>query len=327
MIPEGTLVEEGADRDDVDQFALDRAAKRIKSMSTSSTLAWQRFRSLLSGLTFAGILWFLFRSWFLVGAVTIGLALHELGHIVPLQRWGIAWDLRFGLYGAATISVRAQRRALSHFENSLVHLAGPASNLLAALLLLLVYGCSGTNSWLEVCNLNALLALINLLPFADLSDGSKFIERLFASLEEDVEYRWLWGIGAWILSLLWIAVITRADPLRLVMTGVFVVWAMVDVIRESGEDDPGEAASPRAMTHIQAGALVAAMFVGLGSSTALVMLTPFWFDQQDALRVLQGFSHLWRFLAASPGTAALIGALGVLMRLFLRSRSRSKGED
>lgn len=237
--------------------------------------------------------------------LTFSLVVHELGHVLALRRFGVRWHVRFSVLGAATISPLAQRRRLSHFQNSLIHLAGPLANLAEALIFLAIYliassatrGTAGTG-WLRAANFAALLVVFNLLPLGRLSDGGKFAQRLFASLSERLEARLLFSIAYWGWSIAWIAGITWGNRTRVVATAAIGIWYVVAMLIESFEDDPADALAPEAMTARQGAALFSIATSALIAGTALVMLAPFWLTTDDMLRMAQGYAGILAIFGA-----------------------------
>ncbi|MGC9347899.1 MAG: hypothetical protein ACP5JG_07165 [Anaerolineae bacterium] len=262
--------------------------------------AWRATaRSLTSALLFALAASILLQSIELGLIVTITLALHELGHILMLNRFGIDWEVRFGLFGAATVTPMEQRQQLDHYDNSLVHLAGPLANVTQALISCAVHGVAyvltggapGT-IWLRIANFAGLIALLNFLPLGHLSDGGKFAGRLFASLTESSESRLLWSLFVWLISLTWIVAVSWGDTARTITTLTVGVWYVGGMLIESRADNPADAQSPRAMTFRDGARLFALLGLGLLLSTALVLLTPFWLTRERALAIARAVAGL-----------------------------------
>jgi hypothetical protein len=262
--------------------------------------SWRGFaRTLTSALLFAIGASVLLQSLALGVLVTLTLLFHELGHVALLSRFDISWEVRFGLFGAATVTAIEERKRLDHYQNSLIHLAGPLANVCQALGALGVHGVTsiviGGDAavvWLRVANFAALMALINLLPLGHLSDGGKFAGRLFASLTESSESRLLWKLLIWLASLIWIVAVSWGDLARTIGTLAVGVWYVAGMVLESHEDDPADAGSARAMTFDEGARLFAITGAGTLLSTALVVLAPFWLTRAHALAIAGAVADL-----------------------------------
>jgi hypothetical protein len=249
----------------------------------------KRLRGLYSAVIFAVLASVVFRSWELAWMVTLGLGFHELGHVLLVWWFGIDWEVGFGVFGAWTRTPLKARLALGHYSNSLIHLAGPLFSLLLALLALVGHLLSPQNPaqdfWLRMANFNALLGLLNVLPFGALSDGGKFVRKLFSSLDESTEKKFLWALALWSLSLAWLFFVIDRDLVRLISVSFIGVWFIVHMLLESRLDDPAEAASPKAMTDLQAALLLFVMVGILLVATAVVMQTPLWLTRERVLNM------------------------------------------
>ncbi len=303
-------------------------------------------RSLTSALLFGVAASLLLQSWELGWLLTLSLALHELGHVALIQRHGIRWEIRFGLFGAATITPRDEREALDCFQDALIHIAGPLANLAQAFAALAIYALSALvpggpyRVWLRVADFAALLTVLNLLPIGQLSDGGKFAHDLFASLTEKQEGRLLWTVLFWLVSLAWFIAISWGDTLRTMGSLAVGVWFVIGMIIHSRRDDPAAAHAPDAMNERQAGLLFGAVAGALLVCTALVVLTPFWMTPDQAETLARNAAALYAFVTARGGPVAqalLVGAallfLAVLILAPLVQRKRDhpppppSGED
>ena len=111
--------------------------------------------------------WFaLSNGWRLLFTILSAAALHELGHYLALRSFGTrVTGLRINILGA---QMRTESRRLSYGQELLAVLAGPAANLLWALLLA---PFSGTD-WVVGVHLS--LCFFNLLPIRPLDGGRAF---------------------------------------------------------------------------------------------------------------------------------------------------------
>lgn len=256
---------------------------------------WKReLRALVSPILFAIVVAFIFQSWEIGLMLTASLGFHELGHIALIWIQRMEWELGFGAMGVWTKSSLEQRNVLSHFANSLIHLAGPACSFIFALISLGIFIIKEPSAdrgyWLYLSNLNALLALLNLLPMGNLSDGGKFAKRLFASLSTRDEIRLLSLLAITIPS--WLGLLNKMDLARAASLGVPVLWLLVSMIIESRQDDPAEAESPKAMTNQQAGLLFSTTIMIFFLCFCLVIITPFWLTESAVLRMAEGWITL-----------------------------------
>jgi hypothetical protein len=293
---------------------------------------WPKLLRLVGSMVlFAVLVAALFQNWALGWLITASLAVHELGHVVALRLLGVEMEVGFGAAGAWTRSPAQQRRAMDHLSNSLVHLAGPAASLAYALLAMGLSALGRLNAMgdqlLRLANLNALLALLNLLPMGSMTDGGKVIKRVFASLHEDVESHVVWALVPWLASLLWLIVLVRRDLVRAVSVLLIGVWFVVQVLVEKEKDDPTASASLRAMETGQAIGLLAGTIAVLLATTVAVVAIPFWLTQDEVITMVVGWASLLIYLALhSPVEVrvglALVGlvALYVLGRLVLGHR-------
>lgn len=106
-----------------------------------------------------------------VVAVLLASAIHEGGHLFLLRFFGVrAEQLRLNALGAEIVAPGLER--LSYGRELLVTLAGPAANLLAALLLSAAARGFGLDALYLHAGAHALLGAFNLLPCAPL-DGAR----------------------------------------------------------------------------------------------------------------------------------------------------------
>ena len=256
---------------------------------------WRReIHSLISAVIFSVVIAFIFQSWEMAWLITLSLVFHELGHILAISRLGLDWELGFNILGAWTMTSRQARQALSDYRNSIIHLAGPFASLLLAgltyLIAVLVVPGEQRQIWLRLANFNALLCVLNLLPMGSLSDGGKFVRRLFSSADERLEERLLALVGVVPLVFACIILTIRLDWARVLSLLVIVLWFGLSMLVESRLDDPTKSTTPKAMKPRQARELLSAMILVLLASMALVVITPFWINPEHIAKMIIQFS-------------------------------------
>jgi Zn-dependent protease len=267
----------------------------------------------------------LFQNAVLALLITISLAVHEMGHVFALRLFGIESEVGFGVIGAWTRSSTRLRDVLGHLANSLIHLAGPVANLIFSLLALglsTIWRVRAIDGYLpRLANLNALLALFNLLPMGSMTDGGKVIERVFASLREDVENEVIWALVPWLASLLWLIVLVRRDLVRAISVLLIGVWFVVEVLIQKVENDPAASASPQAMRPRQA---VGVLFITIGlllASTFAVVAIPFWLAENEVRSMIVRWASLLLYLALdSPPALRISIAFGGLVAVYFLVR-------
>jgi hypothetical protein len=282
---------------------------------------WPKTLRLVGSMVlFALLVAILFQNWALGWLITASLAVHEAGHVVALRWLGVETEVGFGAAGAWTRSPIGQRRAMDHLTNSVVHLAGPAASLGYALLSIglstLVSGHAAGNHLLRLANLNALLALLNLLPMGSITDGGKAIQRVFASLRENVESQVVWALVPWLTSLCWLIVLVRRDLVRAVSVLLVGVWFVVQVLVERERDDPAASQSLRAMRTGQAVGVLGGMIAALLASTFAAVAMPFWLTREEVITMAGRWTSLLVYLAWRSSSAlriglALVGLIGL----------------
>jgi len=253
---------------------------------------WQEIRGLLSLLAFVAGVGFIFQSFEIALLITAALGIHELGHVLAVSLFGIEWDIGFGVAGAWISTPRDDRRTLSHFENTVIHLAGPAFSLLYAVLAVVIHLASGLNQdyWLRLADLSATIGLLNVLPIGRVSDGGKAIQRVFASLDERAE-RWLLPAPIlWIVSLLWVVSVTPYNWIGILAFGLIGVWFVIGLLRESLRDDPRDAQSVQAMTRNQGFLVISYMVILMVATTAIMLLTPLWLTEDHVVAMVRGWA-------------------------------------
>lgn len=144
-------------------------------------------------------------GWRTLTAVLGAAAIHEAGHWLVLRSLGAqVAGLRIGILGAV---LETDRRSLSYGGELAAVLAGPAVNLLSALLLTLL----GGERWAVLTGAHLVLGMFNLLPVIPL-DGGRALYLLIA---------WSAGPSAAEWALRWIG---AAAAVSLAAGVCYLVW-------------------------------------------------------------------------------------------------------
>ena len=184
----------------------------------------------------------------------------------------------------------------------------------------------------RLANLNALLCLLNVLPFGGRSDGSQFLKRLFASLEEKAELRYLWPVVIWPLPLVWAFAVTRTDLLGALSVVLIGGWLVVQMLLESERDDPADAFSSQAMTKMESALMFLVLMLILTLSTTISLVTPFWMTEAHVVHMIYGLAgiFIYLFFRSSLLVRALIliilGFGAYFLGRTLRHRRKEKNE-
>jgi len=245
---------------------------------------------------------------------------------------GIEFDTGFNVLGAWTATPREARQRLSHFANSIIHLAGPAANLAYACVALSVHLFInpdwGSDYWLRLANFNALLALVNLLPLGDYSDGGKILRRLFASIEGRAEQMVWWALAVWMAALLWFLVIIQFDILRLIAVALISAWFLVQARLEGEHDQPGDFDLSKAMNDKQAAFLLALLVTAFILGTLVSFATPFWLTRPQVYHMVYSNSALLLYLLFGSPLVLRLGMAVLLLAgvSFILRRRRRKSQ-
>jgi Zn-dependent protease len=141
--------------------------------------------AVVSTLLLGGLIWVFTGSWIAVVAILFGLLVHEYGHVLAMNAYGMG-PARIYIVPFLGGMAKAQRRAESEWHGVLVSLAGPAFGLLAAIPFFGLYIVTGDGMWLQGVFYIAMLNLLNLAPAPPL-DGSKALGPVLALIHPMVE--------------------------------------------------------------------------------------------------------------------------------------------
>lgn len=246
-------------------------------------------------MVFALTVAFVLRSWETAWVITLSLLFHELGHGLAVSGFGIDWELGFSPLGAWTKTPLKARRALNHFSNSLIHLAGPFFSLLLALSAIIIYLLPLTNKpefWLGLANFNGLVCVLNLLPMGKLTDGGKFVRKLFSSADQTTEQRLLGIVGVLPLVFLAAIIVYHLDWARMISLLTIVLWFVLTMLLESRFDTGKNRDSQKTMTAPQARDLLSGMILMLLFGMGVITTTPFWLTAAHVVKMVAFFSFL-----------------------------------
>lgn len=138
-----------------------------------------------STLLLGGLIWYFTGSWIAVVAILFGLLVHEYGHVLAMNAYGMG-PARIYVVPFLGGMAKGQRRAESEWHGVLVSLAGPGFGLLAAIPFFGLYIVTREPMWLEGVFYVAILNLLNLAPAPPL-DGSKALGPVLALIHPMVE--------------------------------------------------------------------------------------------------------------------------------------------
>lgn len=272
----------------------------------------------------------LFRSWSLALIVTLGLAFHELGHIVAASYFGVRWELILNQFGVGTLTSLREREGLSQFQNSIIHLAGPAASLVLTLIMLEIGVFFADElpsvNWILLANFSALLALMNGLPFGGISDGGRFLKRLFASLPERLGSSTMIGLLTGLISSVWLLSVTGYELVGLGAILLIGLWLVSHMLLESLRNDPSEAYSPKAMTALQSAILLGVLIGILLVSTIVILNTPFWITINDFKTIASELQNFYVYSISQGRVALLVLLLLGVSQIILRFSPRKLSE-
>lgn len=273
---------------------------------------WKKtIRGLYSAFIFSLVVSFIFQSWEIALVITTSLAFHEFGHILVVYLMGIDWEFGFSFLGAWTKTPLISRQRIGHYANSLIHLAGPFFSFLLSVLALVIYFLLAPQYrsffWPRLANFSVLLAVTNILPMGSLSDGGKFIKRVFISLPK--QSRWKLLIHFLPIFVSSIEHFTDFNDARAVSFLIFLLWFATSMILESRQAEPGEAELSKPLTEHQSSLLLSGVTMLVLFCFLITTLTPFWLTQGDVLHVLYSFEAAVLYLILDSPPALKAGLL------------------
>ncbi len=172
-----------------------RDGGRAGVLDKGQSPAW----AIISTLLLGGFLWWITGSIIVVIAALFGLLVHEYGHVLAMNRYGMG-PARIYIIPFLGGLAKGQRPPATEWHGVLVSLAGPAFGLIAVLPLLGVWYATGNDQWLIGAFFVALINLVNMAPAPPL-DGSHALGPVLARVHPMLEKVALIAIGA--LVVIW----------------------------------------------------------------------------------------------------------------------------
>ena len=148
-------------------LALTKGKLLLLGLSKGSTM----FTMLLS----FGVYWAAF-GWRLAAGLVVSIYVHEMGHVVALQRLGIAATAPMFLPGVGAV-VRLKQYPQTPREDARVGLAGPIWGMGAAAACMAAFLATGSPVWAAIAHVGAWINIFNLLPVWQL-DGARGLHAL-----------------------------------------------------------------------------------------------------------------------------------------------------
>lgn len=145
-------------------FVITKGKVLLLGLTKSSTL----FSMLLS----AGVYWTVW-GWKFAFGLVLAIYVHEMGHVVALQRLGIRASAPMFIPGLGAV-VRMKQYPASPREDARVGLAGPIWGLGASVVIYLLYLATDWASLAAIARFSAWINLFNLLPVWQLDGGRGF---------------------------------------------------------------------------------------------------------------------------------------------------------
>lgn len=154
--------------------------------------------ALISTVLLGGFIWYVSGSWVVAVAALWGLLVHEYGHVLAMNRYGMG-PAKIYIVPFLGGMARSQRLPSSEWDGVKVSLAGPAFGLLAAIPLFVGWAFVGGSAWLIGAFAIAMINLINLAPAPPL-DGSKALGPVLARVHPMLEKAAMVAVGVVVVA-------------------------------------------------------------------------------------------------------------------------------
>lgn len=123
-----------------------------------------------------------------LAAAIICTVIHECGHLLVMMRCGCKKaEIKVNLFNAAIID--KERNTRSYKQDAAIICAGPAANLITALIALPVYVLCGIGFAYNILIMSIMLAAFNLLPMESTDGGQLLLLLLKQKLPQDTSQR------------------------------------------------------------------------------------------------------------------------------------------
>lgn len=188
-------------------------------------------------------LFFLYLSWdstlITILFTLAALFLHEAGHALAFRFYG--YRLKAFHFFPFGLAVEAEERFRSFYEEVIIALWGPLTNVLFAVGALTLYRRTGISAFKEFASINAWLGLLNILPISPL-DGGRIMRGITSSLPTIFQWGYL------VFSVLLLAGTTfllQSWVIALLVIPVLIEGRLFSFFRRLGKsgsfpDDPAE---------------------------------------------------------------------------------------
>lgn len=154
--------------------------------------------ALISTVLLGGFIWYVSGSWVVAVAALWGLLVHEYGHVLAMNRYGMG-PAKIYIVPFLGGMARSQRLPSSEWDGVKVSLAGPAFGLLAAIPFFAGFFIIGGSAWLIGAFAIAMINLINLAPAPPL-DGSKALGPVLARIHPMLEKAAMVAVGVVVVA-------------------------------------------------------------------------------------------------------------------------------
>jgi Zn-dependent protease len=219
-----------------------------------------------------------FKDWALVTIFMFAIALHELGHILTLAKFGHQTRLIFIPFtGAATVPLdQTAVSKMKWYKMGIVYLAGPWVNFMLVLFATPFTLFVNSPEIVRYANItigiNAALTVFNLWPLGGL-DGGGFAKNLFESLHEASERAFVKTVRYMLIGVVLILVLIGKIPSFLTIIVAF--WA---IGQAANNDNKWNAHSHLAMNKGQAWTLTIWYMVMMAGMIIASTLAPNWVE-------------------------------------------------
>lgn len=210
---------------------------------------------------------------FMATALFVSLLVHEIGHWLALEAYGIRAFMFFAvLLGGAVPQDTKKLKTLPWSKQVVITLAGPAGNVAVVLgaVVLQQLGYLTGDELSRITNINGALIAFNLVPISIL-DGGRFAKYLFDSIPErrDGHYVKYMAIAVYTVAI----IVWAANGEHYFITAAMVLWG---ASHKSRNDDPSGSRNRLAMNEKQYNASLVCYVALMALGIAFSAFTPPW---------------------------------------------------